>query len=180
MIFGDSSIFAIECEITERIEDWTYAHFRLWADGDSIGDYDDEMDLQGGVYHLEKFLKYSDSRSEPGTDDKTKEEVFQIVFDSVMLTFPKEASSFDVPIPDESLVQYPNMIPRFHLDQSGMSSFSDKWNVILIERRDEAARLIWRELTDDLKDMEIREAILSPGYFEDVTIKFIEWAKASF
>jgi hypothetical protein len=177
MIFGDKNEFAIECEIREiHSEKWVFAYFRLWANNTPIGDYDDSMDLLSGARWLKTFLNCPDGRSESSLDDKDAEEVFSLIFDSVMLTVPKGSSLKELledvtPPPDSPTPLYPNIINRFHLDQVGMSSFMDKWNVILVDTANKSQRLIWR----NLDDMKILEANLPAGKFEEISKMFLRW-----
>lgn len=173
MIFGDKNEFAIECEICEiHSEKWVFANFRLWANNQPIGDYEDSMDLLGGSHWLKTFLNCSDGRFESTLDDKTAEEVFSLLFDSVMLTYPKGGILNEQPFPIISPPKlYSNIRNRFHLDSIGMSSFMDKWNVILVETSNKSQRFIWRNL-DDLK---IFEANFPPGKFEEISNMFLRW-----
>ena len=180
-LFGTTSTFGIECEITFRQdESWTYGHIRMWADANPIGDYEDSTYLRACLNWLTNFHSYANVRCEPSLDNKSKEEVFRLLFDSCMLTIPEGVGFLEF-VPEESeelgaaRLAYPQARERFHLDDVGMSSFYDKWNVILVEKSDRVQRLIWR----NLKDMQIHEALLPPGRFEDVAAQFITWTSAS-
>lgn len=180
MLFGSTSTFGIECEITSRQDErWIYGHLRMWANENPIGDYEDSIDLRGCLNWLVDFVRYENVRCEPSLDIKSKEEVFRLLFDSFMLTVPEGVGILEF-VHKESKelmaarLAYPQARERFHLDGVGMSSFSDKWNVILVEKSDRVQRLIWR----NLKDMQIHEALLTPGKFEHVTAHFITWASA--
>lgn len=181
MLFGTTSTFGIECEITYRYDEtWTYGHIRMWADANPIGDYEDSTHLRACLNWLVDFLSYADVRCEPSLDNKSKEEVFRLLFDSCMLTMPEGVGILEfVPEEAEELdaarLAYPQARERFHLDGVGMSSFSDKWNVILVEKSDRFQRLIWR----NLKDMRIQEALLPPGCFEAVAAQFVTWASTN-
>jgi hypothetical protein len=177
MIFGDKSELAIECDIIKiHSEQWVFAYFRFWANNNPIGDYEDSMDLLSGSRWLKTFLNCPDGRYESTLDDKGAEEVFSLIFDSVMLTVPKGSSLKELleevtPLPDSSTPPYPSIIRRFHLDQVGMSSFMDKWNVILVDTANKSQRLIWR----NLDDMKIFEANLPAGKFEEISNMFLRW-----
>lgn len=177
MIFGDKKTFAIECENVSPPDMESYIHFRVWARGHFIGDYEETVLLKASLSWLLEFMKYSQSRREPSLDTKSKEEVFQLIFDSVVLTVPQGLILSDVVkdsaiCPDPTPPSYANVRERFHLDQIGMSSFSDKWNIILIENEDRSQRLMWR----NLKDMQVHEALLPPSCFENAVSGFIQWA----
>jgi Immunity protein 42 len=177
MLFGDPSVFAIECEIIDKIDKWVFADFRFWAVSEPIGDYDDSMDLLGGVYYLKESIKCAEYRHAHVFNDLSKEEIFRIVFDSIMITVPKGESIRSLPLEpdlpydyDSSLAQS-KMRSGCHLDAVGMSSFCDKWNIILVENSNLWQRLIWR----NLDTMELKEALFPPNRFEQVAQSFLDW-----
>lgn len=178
MIFGNVESFAIECQLVEPSGRDIYAHFRLWINGQSIGDYEESVFLKASLNWLIQFMQYSNDRCEPSLEWKDKVEVFRLIFDSVMLTVPQGLTVSDIindtSYSDTASPDYPNARERFHLDQVGMSSFSDKWNVILVENNDSSHRLIWR----NLQDMQMQEAVIPPDCFEKAATQFIEWASS--
>jgi hypothetical protein len=100
-----------------------------------------------------------------------------LVFDSIMITVLKgeniRSLSLEPDLPydyDSSLAQS-KMRNGFHIDDVGMSSFCDKWNIILVENRNLWQRLIWR----NLDTMELKEALLPPNRFEQVSQLFLDW-----
>ncbi len=57
MIFGEKPLFAVECEFTSRDGRWIYGRFRVWAGGDPIGSYTDEViDLKGTTGVLRQIV----------------------------------------------------------------------------------------------------------------------------
>jgi predicted house-cleaning noncanonical NTP pyrophosphatase (MazG superfamily) len=179
-IFGDKSSFAIECQISRVLNGQTYAHLRLWVGGKPIGDYEDEIILSSCISYLSDFLKFTGNRYEPDLDEKSKEEVFQLIFDSVVDTIPTGITTLSEMVSiynssnDNAQPLYDNIERRFHLDSFGMSSFSDKFNLILVETKSGKQRLIWRTLSD----MEIHEALLKPKSFEAIANQFLVWAES--
>lgn len=181
MLFGDVATFAIECEVTVRFDArWTFGHFRMWAAGQSVGDYGDSADLRGCLNWLVDAVSSVDARCEPTLDDRSKVEVFQLVYDPFMVAIPKGVPFWDIEFPEETDERvsarsaYPDAMNRFHLDHVGMSSF-EKWSVLLIERGDGGQRLLWRRISDT----EIGECVLRPNCFEDVASEFIDWARVN-
>ncbi len=177
-IFGNKSNFAIECQVSRILDNKLYLNFQLWIDEESIGDYEDEIPLSGCIGYLIDFLKFSDDRYEPDLEDKSKDEVFDKIFNSVIYTFPKGATleqmiNFGFHLDNSNLPQYENIELRFHLDPLGMSSFADKFNIILVETKDKRQRIIWRNLSD----LKLHETILKPKTFETIAIQFLEWLK---
>ncbi len=43
MIFGEKSVFAVECEFTSQEGSWIYGSFRVWLGGSAIGTYSEEV-----------------------------------------------------------------------------------------------------------------------------------------
>ncbi|NJL77642.1 MAG: hypothetical protein HC836_35470 [Richelia sp. RM2_1_2] len=178
-IFGDISIFAIECQVSRLLEERVYANFQIWVGGKSIGDYEDEIMLYSCMSYLSDFLKFTGNRYEPDLDEKSKEEVFQIIFDSVVYTLPVGKNWNEIftnynPSNEDAQPPYEDIQRRFHLDSFGMSSFSDKFNLILVETKTGKQRLIWRAISD----MKVHEQILEPGSFEAVANQFLLWAES--
>ena len=176
--FGDKSNFAIECQVSRNLDNQPYINFRLWIDEKPIGDYEDEIPLFGCTSYLINFLKFSETRYEADLENKSKEEVFDQIFNSVIFTFPEGLTMDDLIRKNSELYKltpapYEKMEERFHLDPLGLSSFADKFNVILVEKKDRRQRLIWRNLFN----LELHEKVLEPQSFESVAAQFLEWSK---
>lgn len=173
-IFGDKSIFAIDCEESRVISGSTYINFQFWSGGIRIGDYEDEISLSSCLGYFSDFLSFSGQRYEPDLDKMDKEDVFKAIYDSIVFTIPDHVSMGEV-LSGEYVMEIPvtpkfeNIQERFHLDSIGMSSFQDKFSIILIETESRFERLIWRKITD----MKIQEVILPPNYFETISKQFI-------
>ena len=179
-IFGDKYSFAIECKVSRMLDGQTFAHFQLWAGGKSIGDYEDEIFLSTCISYLLDFLQFTGNRYEPDLDEKSKEEVFKSIFDSVVYTIPAGITTFNEivaiynSLSDNTQLLYKNVQRRFHLDSFGMSSFSDKFNVILVETKRGKQRLIWRVISD----MKVHEVFLEQKSFEAIANQFLLWAES--
>jgi Immunity protein 42 len=178
-IFGDKSLFAIEYEHSCGHNSHTYIHFRFWAGGQEIGDYEDIIYLSDCLCYLSDFLKLSNQRYEPELEQKSREDIFRIIYDSCMVTLPDQIRLEDILsnnlVTQESNPQkFNNIQERFHLDSIGMSSFQDRFNIILIEDRSGNQRLIWRTLSD----MKIYEVNLPFKTFETVANQFLIDANA--
>lgn len=178
-IFGDKYSFAIECQVSRVLDGQTFAHFQLWAGGESIGDYEDEIVLSTCIRYLLDFLQFTGNRYEPDLDEKSKQEVFKSIFDSVVYTIPVGITTFNeigaiYTLSDKAQLLYENVERRFHLDSLGMSSFSDKFNVIIVETKSGKQRLIWRGLSD----MKVHEVFLEQKSFEAIANQFLLWAES--
>jgi len=179
-IFGAKSIFAIECQVSRILDERVYTHFQVWIGGKPVGDYEDEIVLWSCISYLSDFLKFTGNRYEPDLDKKSKEEVFHLIFDSVVSTLPagikiwSEIVSIYNSSNDNTQPPYEGIERRFHLDSFGMSSFLDKFNLILVETKSGKQRLIWRAISD----MKVHEQILEPRSFEAIANQFLLWAES--
>lgn len=179
-IFGNKYNFAIECQVSRVLDGQPYAYLRLWAVGKSIGDYEDEIVLSICMRYLLDFLQFTGNRYEPDLDKKSKEEVFQLIFDSVVYTIPTGITTLSeliasyTPPNNNAQPLYENIERRFHLDSFGMSSFLDKFNLILVETQSGKQRLIWRVISE----MKVYEALLEPKTFEATANQFLLWAES--
>lgn len=178
-IFGDKYSFAIESQVSRVLDERVYIHFQVWVGGKPIGDYEDEIMLYSCISYLSDFLKFTGNRYEPDLDKKSKKEVFQIIFDSVVYTLPAGKTWNEIfanynPSNEDTQPPYEDIQRRFHLDSFGMSSFSDKFNLILVETKSGKQRLIWRAISD----MELHEQILEPRSFEAIANQFLLWAES--
>lgn len=61
------------------------------------------------------------------------------------------------------------------LGESEGFTFSDKFNLILVETKTGKQRLIWRAISD----MELHEQILEPGSLEAIANQFLLWAEST-
>lgn len=178
-IFGDKSLFAIEYENSHEHNSPIYIHFRFWAGGQEIGDYEDIIYLSDCLCYLSDFLKLSRQRYEPELEQKSKEDIFKIIYDAFIITLPDQIRLEDI-LSNNLVVQecdpqkFDNIQERFYLDSIGMSSFQDKFNVILIEDSLGNERLIWRTLSN----MKIYEIHLPSKTFETVANDFLLHANA--
>lgn len=163
MIIGDQHRFAIESEIEELTENgWLLGHFRFWVLGEPVGNWDDYTDLKGCAYWLRNFIDVLEDRNESDLVGKSKEEVFRLLYDSVMGS--GEQSNVEPP--------FEHILSRFHISHLGMSSF-DRFDILLIET-DTQQHLLWRSADD----LEIKEAWLSAGEMQRIAERFYQWFKA--
>lgn len=177
-VFGDKSVLAIESEISRILSGKKYAHLRLWAAGKSIGDYEEEVVLLSCISHLTEFLKFTGNRYESDLNNKSKEEVFQLIFESVVVTLPSGLKNLSEIISfynskEKIESPYENIISRFHVDSFGMSAL-DGFNIILVETGSGSQRFIWRANSD----MKLHEVFLQDNEFESVANQFLLWAES--
>jgi hypothetical protein len=174
-LFGNKTIFAIECELSRAFTNPIYIHFRFWAGGENIGNYEDEIFLSTCISYLKEFMEFAGQRFEPELEGQSKEDIFRLIFDSVVFTVPPgmNISEFicgGASFEENPMPRYKNIEKRFHLDAVGVSSF-DKFNIILVETLSGEERLIWRTLSD----MELHEIVIPLKGFETVAKQFTSW-----
>jgi hypothetical protein len=134
MLFGDKGLFAIECELTERLDGWVFGHILFWLCGNAVGNWEDSTDLKGCLNWLKKYANEVCNRFEDALEGLSKESVFKLLHDSVMLTEGidiKEKPKFD------------DIFSRFHISHLGMSSF-EQFDILLIEQPNGEQRCLWR------------------------------------
>lgn len=134
MIFGNKNVFAIECEVTERIDDWVFGHFIFWLNGNSIGDWEDTTDLKGCMMWLKDFVNVVRDRFDERLITLNKDAAFQLLYNSVMQS--KEVAHNQV-------CEINNIYSRFHITHLGMSSF-EHFDILLIEQPNGRQRCIWQ------------------------------------
>jgi len=134
MIFGNKNVFAIECEISERIDDWVFGHFLFWLCGQSIGDWEDSTDIKGCLLWLKDFVNIARNRFEEDLTELNKDAVFELLYHSVM------QSNASI---THQIQNYDDIYSRFHISHIGMSSF-DTFSLLLIEQPNGPQRCLWQ------------------------------------
>ena len=162
MIIGDPAQFAIECVIQEWVDDiWVFGHFRFWLGGHTVGDWEDSASLRGCVSWIRDFIDTDVQRFDPMLTGKSREEVFHMLYDSVM---DPTLSDQSVSIEDSS-----DIYRRYHISHLGMSSFN-RVGLLLIETP-ECQRVIWHETGDPT----IYEVKLPVGEMQRIGEAFCQW-----
>jgi hypothetical protein len=156
ILAGDNPPLAMEAEIDEVAEGWTWGRFRMWVQGQSIGNWEDTADLGGVVRWIRDLIDNPRLRRESALDGRSKEEIFRLIYDPVMARTARPG--IKPPIEDA--------YTRFHIAHIGMSSF-DAYDVLLLEEATGQQRLLWR-----LRDGDIQEAYLPPREMERVAGEF--------
>jgi hypothetical protein len=157
MIIGNSKLFAIECEI-KNIDSYEMilGHFRFWIDSLPVGDWEDLAYLTGIVSWICAFALSDTNRYEALLEGKSKELVYQLLYESVMVR----------PEIEDTLPQlFDDIYSRFHISYIGMSSF-DNLSMLLIESPS-YQRVIWRVL-----EGEVQEMFLPPNEMQRVAKEF--------
>jgi Immunity protein 42 len=63
MRIGDQSTFAIEYELINQVDTFTYCRFRFWIDGHDIGDWNEVCVLGVLLHSASIFMRYKGNRS---------------------------------------------------------------------------------------------------------------------
>jgi len=166
-LVGDRSSFAIEWEETAVDESrrWVRGHFCFWANGERIGQYEEELSLGDRAYWLRKFLSRAHERQLPALDGQPMEEVFAYIH-----------GLEGAPNPQRDWILDSHLRNVFYLDAVGGDAFLDHIDAILVN--DESAgvqRLIWRDRGDwcDGAESRLSEAHLSDHTFDEVARQFL-------
>ena len=154
MIFGDKKIFAIECELTDRIDDWVYGYIVFWFCGQPVGDWDDSTDLKGCLSWLKNFASEARNRFEPELEWADKDTAFEWLYESVM------HKNGENPI---NTPKFEDVFSRFHIAHLGMSSF-DRFDLILIEQPHSKQRCLWRHESNN----EVHECYIPEGEMQKI------------
>lgn len=134
MVFGDKKVFAIECELVERIGDWVFGHILFWFCGNAVGDWEDSTDIKGCLNWLRKFVNEACDRFEYDLNRIDKDHVFKLLYDSVIFTGDSEKKEKPV---------FDDIYSRFHISHLGMSSF-EQYDILLVEQPNAEQRCLWR------------------------------------
>jgi hypothetical protein len=160
VLFGKTSLFAVECEVKAVTADgWILGGFRFWIDGIPVGDWDDLADLKGIASWMCDFAYNYVNRREPLLEGLSKEIIFRFLYESV-IDGPPQSESQLFPLED--------VYSRFHISHLGMSSF-DKVGMLLVENLS-GQRVLWR-----FSDNEIQEKLLPSNEMQRVSKEFCEW-----
>lgn len=154
MIVGTKDRFAIEAEPDEAEGGWVLGRFRLWLDGEPVGNWDDAADLKGCVGWLRDFATVPRDRFEPSLDGVEAEQVFRRVYDPVM------TGAIDgTPIRDA--------YARFHISHLGMSAL-ERYDILLVKDAGGGERCLWRKAGEN----QIRECRLWRNEMETTAAEF--------
>ncbi len=164
MLIGNQFRFAIEYEVSWITDNATYGNILFWANGESLGDWDDVAMINGCVHWLDKFAAKSVIRYHPVLEGMSKEDIVRHLHDSFNAFSPNE------PTQVSKIFDYGQAIPNtvFDISRLGMSSF-DRYAVLLIEDGKQQ-RLVWQSNIDDI----VREAYLPNGEMQKIAKEFCD------
>ena len=156
ILAGDKRSLAMEAEIEEVTATWAWGRFRMWVQGQPIGNWEDIADLRGIVRWLRDLIDNPRRRRDVALDGHSKEGIFRLIYDPVMAGSARPGTT--LPIEDA--------FARFHIAHVGMSSF-DAYDILLLEESTGQQRLLWR-----LREGAIQESYLLPHEMERVAEMF--------
>ncbi|WP_321532122.1 Imm42 family immunity protein [uncultured Desulfuromonas sp.] len=163
MLFGDKSLFAIECEVTEQLDEWDFGHIIFWFCNNAVGNWEDSTDLRGCLNWLNKFSSQVCNRFEDALEGLNKESVFKLLYDSVIFTGTSEI---------KEKPKFEDIFSRFHISHLGMSSF-EQFDILLIEQQNGQQRCLWRHADSN----EINECYLPKKEMQRVAMHCCIWLK---
>jgi hypothetical protein len=140
MLFGDKKKFAIECQISESVDNWIFGNIVFWFCEKSVGNWKDSTDIKGCLSWINRFISEDCDRYEEIFDKLDKEHVFELLYSSVISNGGAEANKCHDIL---------DVYSRFHISHLGMSSF-EEFDILLIEKPDCYQRCIWRSAKDKL------------------------------
>jgi hypothetical protein len=165
MLFGDTSLFAIELEIVRATNDWVFGRFLFWIRGAQVGDSTDpSVHLKACIGWLDDFIRRPRRRYEPGLFELEKESAFRFV-----------TGDEDEGIDFNSLQEATETrFSRFDISYLGMSSF-DRVTLLLFEDLDGRQRLLWQT-----GEGAIGDATLPVGQLQTVASSCVKWFAARY
>lgn len=204
-VFGEKRQFAIETMRARIIHGKPRIHFRMWVDGQPLGDYAKEIDLIDCVTHLSDFVKLTNRRYKHGLENLSNEEVFEEVYSKILgervEKLPRDYEAMEL-VDDAGLMNLGEEegAPLFAdfdddpIDRSLEPSLpltEDDYqrhchmDRIGMEAFKGVVSIILLEKRNQMQRLywrekgspEIRAFELPPKYFEDVGRQFISWAE---
>ena len=159
-MFGCKSVFAIEIDRMVESDSYHLSSLRFWIGGKAVGDWEDTTLLTACILWMEEFYEYEAERVLPESDTKLAEQLFQELYCAYYEGDPSASAS--------------HLCTYFHMDQTGMSSFVDKYGIILVTSDNGTARLIWKCWAEG---EQIHEFTLPAGEVERIGREFVAWGK---
>ena len=151
MLVGASEQFAMEYEIVPSPGRAILGHFRMWANGREIGDFQDVLVLTAVQAQIEHSLRFADRLADPALLAADKADAVRIIQETLY--------GASVPLS----LKY----ARFNLTDVGLTSFDRLW-VFLIATPTEQ-RLLWRKK----KGLDVGEVGFPVGTYETVAREFL-------
>ncbi len=143
-LIGSKNSFAVQTEVTEKVDDWVFGTFVFWLGNKLVGDLDDSsVDLKGCLNWIKDFLSRPKNRFEPGLYEMDKDQAFIQLCGSVILRDHQDAFF--------AQEKYNDTFSRFHISHLGMSSF-DNLNLLLVENEQGLQRVLWQQGDEEVDD----------------------------
>jgi hypothetical protein len=166
MVFGRHDIFAIEVGAPELYQDSPvpFVQFRFWIGNIQVGDWDDRISLLASIENACTTCDTEHARRRSAFAQVSAAEAFRATYDSFY--------SYDY---TTNPVLIPNLRDQFHLDEIGMSAIHDKFGLILIASPGGFARIIAKDLRQELI---IADVSMPQGFAEAVLCQYIQWGRS--
>lgn len=158
--FGHKSIFAIEVDRVWEADSYHCSALRFWIGGEPVGDWEETTLLTACILWMEEFCEYQAERILPESHLESAEGLFRELYRNYYEGDPNASTS--------------HLRTFFHMDQTGMSSFVDKYGILLVTSNNGTARLIWKCLE---KGEKLHDFTLVAGEVERIGREFVAWGK---
>lgn len=138
MLFGDRASFALECELTERVQPFQFCHLRFFILGNVVGDYSAQTTLGVCLYNAEVFLRFREQRLVPDAEKLSASELFSTYYESC----------FDSRSPNSLSALLEHFNARFHMEEIGGESVREEYAMLLVRQTDERERMVINRKSD--------------------------------
>lgn len=165
MIFGSSS-FGIEVGelASEAGTGEALIQFSFVVNNHKIGDWEDRIRLRDSLHYSRTFLDCKVHRMRPDLATVESATVFENIYDAF----------FDYDYTSAPL-EKPNLRDRFHLDDIGLGSISDRFGLVVVDISDSNSRIIVKNLVSSefVADQQTASANVDSA-FQD----YLAWGKS--
>jgi len=165
MFFGDREFFAIEAELQEIHEKWTYGHLRIWVGGQPFGDVEDTSDLASSARWGRTLLAASARRRRPDLDATTASDVYELLYGRYVTR---------VNTPENKPMAGTWDRDPYLLDGVGESSLRDKCAVLVVGRGDGRDRVV----VMSFRDARVVEVVVDAGVFDGAVSSYCAWVES--
>ena len=162
MLIGDKSAFAIECEIRDRSDSFTYCNFRFWIAGAPIGDWDEQTVLGVLVHSATVIMRYQSNRHLAQANSMNTGALWHHI--------DRFANSDDPE--DQRIGLEERYRQRFLLHELADDSVGRKFEVIIVDCADGTQRLLWKSRNSNV----VKEIRLPELSIDKIVGDFLLWA----
>jgi hypothetical protein len=175
MIFGETSMFAVEALFIEVYKTRIYGQLRFYQQNRQIGNFDDTSDLAMSARWARTFLEASSRRVRPDLDHVATADVFEILYERYI-----------VPMRSGKIGTVRNSLPKmksakfevwdrepYLLDDVGESALRDKYAMLVVGRGNGSDRLIVKNFEDE----SLNETSVENGMVNNIIASYCDWVE---